>query len=205
MPTKPAKKTKASPSKKTPKAVAAKKTMAPAATKTTKGSTATKPTKGSTAGVSYEDLRNVIGLAEDDPALAAVLARAGKVTWTKPDGGARYAQAKQAGFDLLVERPRDGKRTDPKRVHTVFLYSGKDGQKHAPFAAPPHGITFTTRADVLAALPAPEYSWIIGDGKVAVTAKGVDHDAWTFDGFKVSVDYRDDDVRSILISHAGTD
>ena len=161
--------------------------------------------KAASTAVSYEDLRGVIGLAEDDPVLVAVLARAGKVTWTKPDGGARYAQAKQAGFDVLVKRPRDGKRTDPKRVHTVFLYSGGEGQKHTPFAAPPHGITFTTRADVLKALPKPSYSWIIGKGKVAMTAKGVDHDGWTFDGVKVSVHSRDDAVRSILVSRDGDD
>ena len=150
--------------------------------------------------IDFADIRKVIGLAEEDPALAKLLGRAGKVVWTKPDGGQRYAQAKQAGFDLLVGRPRDGKRTDPKIVDTIFLYSGKEGQKHAPFAKPPFGITFTTRAEVLAALPTPDHSWIIGKGKVPLQSKGIDHDAWKLEGLDVSVDYRDDDVRMILVS-----
>ncbi len=61
--------------------------------------------------ISFADLRPLFGLAHDDAKVAAVVARAGKVTWTKPDAGGRYAIAKQAGFDILVRRP-DGARND---------------------------------------------------------------------------------------------
>ena len=63
--------------------------------------------------IDFEDLRRLFALAQDDPKVATVLARSGKVTWTKPDGGARYAVAKQAGYDILVKRPKDAKRGAP--------------------------------------------------------------------------------------------
>jgi hypothetical protein len=147
--------------------------------------------------VSFDDLRPLFGLAHDDPTVTAVLERAGKVTWTKPDGGQRYAVAKQAGFDILVARPRDAKRGDPMRVHTMFLY--REGcSKHKQFAHPPYGLSYRTRAEVLAAMPKPQLTWKIGEGEVAVDTKEVSHDRWIFDGLYVSAAYdQEENVRSI--------
>jgi len=129
-----------------------------------------------------------------------VLATAGKVTWTKPDGGSRYAVAKQAGFDILVERPEGAKRGAPMVVHTIFLYA-EGRSKHLQYLKPPYGLSFTTRADCLKALPKPTRSWVIGKGKVPLSTKRVDHDLWSIDGLFVSADYDDDlNVTSIQAS-----
>jgi hypothetical protein len=150
--------------------------------------------------IPFEDLRPLFGLAQDDPKVTAALARSGKVTWTKPDGGARYAVAKQAGYDILVERPKNAKRGSPMVVHTIFLYC--DGaSKHLQFAHPPYGLAFSTRKEILASMPKPERSWIIGEGEVPLDSKGVDHDRWKLDGLHVSADYdAEERVRSIVVS-----
>jgi hypothetical protein len=135
-----------------------------------------------------EDLRPLFGLAMDDPEVSAVLARAGKVTWTKPDGGARYAVAKDAGFDLLVQRPPGAKRGAPMIVRCAFMFV-EGSSKHRQFARPPHGLAFTTRAQILASMPAPERTWVIGTGAVPTSTEKVDHDRWLLDGLHVSADY----------------
>lgn len=161
--------------------------------------------KAPSIDVTFDDLRPLFGLASDDAKVTAVLERAGKVTWTKPDGGQRYAVAKQAGFDILVARPKDAKRGDPMLVHTMFLF--REGcSKHAQFAHPPYGLSYGTRAEVLAAMPEPERTWRIGAGKVPVDAKEVSHDRWIFDGLYVSADYDvEGNVRSIDVYVMGDD
>lgn len=161
---------------------------------------AKKPAAKTKAAVPFSTLRALFGLAQDDPKVTAALASAGKVTWTKPDGGDRYAIAKDAGFDILVSRPDDAKRGSPMLVHTIFLYA--EGQsKHAQYADPPHGLAFSSRAELLKAMPKPERSWVIGKGKVPVTTKKVDHDRWKLDGIFLSADYNDaGNVVSILAS-----
>jgi hypothetical protein len=84
-------------------------------------------------------------------------------------------------------------------VHTMFLY--RDGGKHRQFGAPPYGLSFTSRAAILASMPKPERTWKIGTGKVPLATKGVSHDRWTFDGLWVSADYdQEENVRSIDVS-----
>jgi hypothetical protein len=152
--------------------------------------------------VPWTDLRELFGLADDDAKVKAVLGRSGKVTWTKPDGGARYAIAKEAGFDLLVQRAERGKRGSPMVVNTIFLYG--EGAKHRKYAAAPYGLAFSTRAELLASMPRPERTWKIGEGKVPLETKGVSHDRWLIDELWVSADYdAEEGVRSIVASVPG--
>jgi hypothetical protein len=205
------KKTKASAPKAAAKAKAKAKAKAtkgkPAKAKATKGkpakatrakpaNTARAKTRKSSApatsagGVRFNDLRALIGLPVDDARVSAVLARAG-AKWGRPDGGQSYAVAKKAGFDLLAERPEDAKRGAPMLVHTVFMFrEGHDG--HRQFAAPPAGLSFCARAELLSTMPAPVHSWLIGDGEVPVDSPEVDHDTWHVDGVAISADYDSD-------------
>jgi len=138
--------------------------------------------------ISFDDMRRLFGLPQDHEDVVAVLARVGKVTWTKPEGGSRYAVAKQAGFDILVERAKAGKRGSPMVVNTIFLY-GEGASKHRQFGNPPYGLAFTTRAELLASMPKPERTWKIGKGAVPVTTKEVSHDRWLIDGLRVFANY----------------
>ena len=162
---------------------------------------ATKKRGGPAAAITFDELRPLFGRATDDEMVLAVLARAG-AKFGKPSDGRSYAVAKKAGFDLLARRPDGAKRDAPLLVHTVFLF--RDGQSgHARFAAPPFGLAFTTRAEVLAAMPPPRSTWLLGEGEVPVTSPEASHDTWRLDGLDVSADYDESGaVRSIDISVA---
>ena len=187
----------------------AKPTAKPNSAKSTKSAKSAKASpapkaataKASSGAIDFgKDLRPLFGLAEGDPKIAAALAKAGKVSWTKPDGGQRYAIAKQAGLDILVERPEDAKRGAPMLVHTMFLYRAHDGAKRAQFAAPPYGLAFTTRTEVLRSMGPPVETWLIGKGAVPVTSPAADHDRWEIDGLNVCAEYDEDlGVKSIAI------
>jgi hypothetical protein len=151
------------------------------------------------SAIAFDDLRPLFGRAIDDPMVVAVLARAG-MKFGKPKDGASYAVAKKAGFDLLAQAKAGAKRGAPLIVHTAFLF--REGQSgHAQFPSPPYGFAFTTRAALLASMPPPKLSWLIGEGAVPVDAPEVSHDAWEIDGLSVSADYDEAGVvRSIDIA-----
>ncbi len=158
---------------------------------------AKRPTaKGS---VTFDDIKPLFGRAWDDPQVVAVLARVG-AKFSKADGGDSYAIAKTAGFDLLARRPEGAKHTEPLVVDTAFMYrEGHVG--HAQFATPPYGLAFSTRSELLASMPAPVRTWMIGKGEVPVTSKKASHDSWQFDGLNVSADYDAElGVRTIDVS-----
>ncbi len=141
--------------------------------------------------VSFKALRGLLGKEVEDPAVKALLAKAGKVT-IKPE----FIIAKEAGFDFAIDRPEGAKK---KQLTCLFLYpEGRD--KHLGFVDLPPGFTFTTRADLLAALPAPAVTWKMGKGKVAVTHKSPDSDQWAIEGYDYSADYREGDVRGFQIT-----
>ena len=146
--------------------------------------------------VAFKALRGALGKEVDDPAVKALLAKAGKVT-VKPD----YIVAKEAGFAFSIDRPEDAKRGAKKQLTCLFLYAeGRD--KHRGFIDLPAGFTFTARADLLAALPAPKQTWKIGKGKVPVTTKNPDHDQWSIEGYDITVDYRDGAARGMQVTLA---
>src|SRR5512140_1930544 len=142
--------------------------------------------------VPYATLAGLLGKPVDDPAVTKMLAKAGKVS-VKSD----FILAKEAGFDYSIERPEGAKR---KALSALFLFpEGKDG--HRGYADLPKGFTFTTRAELLAALPAPHTSWKLGKGKVPVDTNGVLHDTWTIDGLDVCASYRQsNEVGHITVS-----
>jgi hypothetical protein len=165
-----------------------------------KASGSTKKGAGDAAGgVTFDVLRPLFGKAIDDPEVVAVLERVG-AKFGKPSDGSSYAVAKKAGFDLLARRPPDSKRGGPYLVRTAFLY--REGQsKHKQFPAPPYGLAFTTRAEVLATMPPPQRTWLIGKGEVPVSSPKASHDRSLIDGLYVSSDYHlEGAVRSIDIS-----
>jgi hypothetical protein len=151
-----------------------------------------KTTKTSTT-VTFAQLRDLLGKPVDAPAFVAAMARSGKVV-TKPD----FVIAKEAGFDFAIGRPDGAKRNSPKVATTLFLY-GEGGDKHRAFVDLPFGLAFSTRADLLARLPAPKGTWKIGKGDVPVTTKDASHDRWLFDGVEVSAHYDDGEVGSIIV------
>ncbi|HEY1548160.1 MAG TPA: hypothetical protein VGG28_10070 [Kofleriaceae bacterium] len=158
--------------------------------------------KGSKSGVTFAELRGLLGKPTTDPAFVAAMARAGKVV-TKPD----FVIAKDAGFDFAIRRPDDAKRTAPKVATTLFMFrEGSD--KHRQFADPPPGFAFTTRAELLAVSPPPATSWKFGKGNVPVETADVAFDRWDIDGVEIAANYRGGgaDVKFLsatLVRHGG--
>jgi hypothetical protein len=154
----------------------------------------TKPAKAPIPAVpiEYATLVGLLGKPVDDPAVTAMIAKAGKVT-IKSD----FVVAKEAGFDYAIERPEGARR---KVLAALFVFpDGGDG--HRGYADLPKGFAFTTRAALLASLPPPHTTWKIGKGKVPVATAGVAHDTWTVDGFDVCAMYRGGDtVGHVLVS-----
>ena len=146
--------------------------------------------KAPASKVAFTALCELLGKEPTDPAVKALLAKAGKVT-IKPD----FIIAKEAGFDFALDRPEGAKK---KQLTCLFLYpEGRD--KHRGFAGLPTGFAWTTRADLLANLPAPTETWKMGKGSVPVTTKNPDHDRWTIDGYTVKAEYRDGAVNGIYV------
>lgn len=140
-----------------------------------------KPTKP----ISYDALRALLGKPIDDPAMTAMLSRAGKIKKT-PDA----VVAKDAGFELAFSRPEGAKRTTPKIATTLFL--------SPEFPSPP--LAFTTREQLLATMPQPVETWKIGEFDLPVTTPDADADRWDLDGVEVSAEYRDRAVKMIVVS-----
>ncbi|HEX4451664.1 MAG TPA: hypothetical protein VH143_12380 [Kofleriaceae bacterium] len=153
--------------------------------------------KGTKSGVTFAELRALLGRPTTEPVFVAVMERAsalGKVVY-KPD----FVIAKGAGFDFALGRPDDAKRNAPKVAETLFMF--RDGRdKHRQFGDPPSGFAFTTRGELLAKLPAPVESWKVGKGKVPVETKDVDHDRWIVGGCDISASYRDGEVEHLTAS-----
>ncbi len=145
--------------------------------------------------VSFTSLRDLLGKPVDDPAVAKVIAKAGKV---RVDS--EYIVAKEAGFEFAMSRPTGAKQSVKKLLSTLFLHAeGYD--RNRGYASLPAPFAFgATRAALLAALPAPTVTWKIGPGKVPVDTANVSHDTWTIDGVEISADYRDDVVRGVSVS-----
>jgi hypothetical protein len=148
--------------------------------------------KGTKSGVTFAELRGLLGKPTTNPAFVAAMERAaalGKVVF-KPD----FVIAKGAGFDFTLGRPEDAKRNAPKVAGTLFMFR-EGGDKHREFGDLPPGFAFTTRAELLAKLPAPAHSWKIGKGKVPVETSEVDYDRWIVDGCEISASYSDGIVK----------
>ena len=143
-------------------------------------------------GLTFAELRTLLGKPISDPAFVAAMKRAGKVV-VKPD----FVIAKEAGFDFSLARPKGAKRNAPKLASTLFMFS-EGSEKHRAFGDLPFGLAFTTRDDVLARLPAPKSTWKIGEGDVPVTTPDADHDSWLIEGVEISAHYRDGAVRVVL-------
>jgi hypothetical protein len=155
--------------------------------------------KGSKSGVTFGELRDLLGKPTTDPAFVASMERAsasGNVVF-KPD----FVIAKGAGFDFAIGRPEDGKRNAPKVATTLFMFrEGSD--KHRQFGDPPPGFAFTTRDELLATLPPPALSWKLGKGNVPVDAKDVYSDRWIVDGYEIIASYRDGAVTDLTATLA---
>jgi hypothetical protein len=133
--------------------------------------------------LSLATLRALLGKTADE--VKETLAAAGKVKYSSD-----HIVAKEAGFEIALDRPPGAKK---KVLHTLFLYPA--------FGEAPKGFAFTTRKALLASLPAPHRTWVIGKGKVDVTSEGVSHDTWTIDGYDVSASYdKAGAVRDLLVS-----
>src|SRR5262245_7647669 len=75
--------------------------------------------------VGYKTLVGLLGKSPKDPAVEAVLAKAGKVS-VKSD----FIVAKEAGFDFSLGQPEGAKRNAPKVLRTLFLFAdGSDGHR----------------------------------------------------------------------------
>jgi len=134
--------------------------------------------------IPYQTLVGLLGKQPTDPAVAKVIAKAGKVSVNKD-----FIVAKDAGFDFSVGQPENAKRNDPRVLQTLFLFDeGVD--KHRGYRDLPAGFRWGTRAELLAGVPAPRQSWKLGKGKVPVHSSDVLHDTWTIDGLDVCVSYR---------------
>lgn len=145
--------------------------------------------------VPFKTLTSLLGKTPDDPAVAAMLKKAGKVT-VKSD----FIIAMEAGFDFTLEQPTGSKRNAKKVLSSVFLFAdGKDG--HRGYADLPNGFVFAPRAELLSRVPAaPESSFKIGKGKVPVDTPDVNRDNWRIGGMCISASYREGTVDHYNVS-----
>lgn len=147
-----------------------------------------------TRDVPLKTLVGLLGKSPKDPAVVAAMAKAGKVSF-KSD----FIVAKEAGFDFSLKPIDHEKRNSPKVLSSLFVFAeGHDG--HQAYSDLPAGFTFTTRAELLGALPTPARSWKLGKGKVPVSTPDVLHDTWELEGLSISANYRKDAVRYLNIS-----
>jgi hypothetical protein len=146
---------------------------------------------GGAIRVAYDLLCSLLGKQPDDPAVTAMIAKAGKVT-VKSD----FIIAKEAGFDFSLGRPPGAKK---KVLTSLFLFrEGNAGHRGYPDL--PSGFAFTTRSELLAKVPAPQESFKIGKGTVPVSTPDVSHDTWIVDGRELTASYRDGNVGHINIA-----
>jgi len=128
---------------------------------------------------SYAVLVDLLGKPVDDPAVQAVIAKAGK---TKVDSD--FIVAKQAGFDFALERKKGVKK---KVLDTLFLFShGADD--HSGFAGLPKPFSFADRATLRKAAK-PDGAWTVDDGDVAVDHPDSKRDTWKRDGLVIDANY----------------
>jgi hypothetical protein len=141
--------------------------------------------------VKFELLCSLLGKQADDPAVVALIAKAGKC---KVDSD--YIVAKEAGFDFALGQVPGSKK---KVLQGLWLFGdGVDGHRY--FVGLPEGFAFTTRAALLASAPAPHTSWNREDGDVPVTHAKVTRDSWTIDGFEIASSYtKEGEVRHFYI------
>src|SRR5580704_7400292 len=92
--------------------------------------------KGSKSGVTFGELRRLLGKPVKDPAFVAAIELAGKLgkVVVKSD----FVVAKQAGFDFALGRPDGAKHNAPKVATALFMFR-ENGDKHRQFADPPGG------------------------------------------------------------------
>ena len=144
--------------------------------------------------ISLDELVELLGVAVDDPAVAAVLEKAGK---TKVS--ADFIVAKNAGFDFALERPAGAKPKSKKLLSTLFLFS--DGaDKHRGFTELPAGFEFTTRAALLAKHGTPAITWEIGVGKAPATTQNARWDQWALGAVAISAHYSEGSVHHFTIA-----
>jgi hypothetical protein len=146
--------------------------------------------------VPFATLRALLGRPVDDAEVTTALAGAGKVKVTS-----EHVIARDGGFDFALAAPANAKRGTKKRLATLFLYP-EGGNEHRQFADLPAPFSFTTRADLLAALPSPARTWRADAGDVPASTPDdeVTGDTWINDGFEFSACYREGAVRYITVT-----
>jgi hypothetical protein len=139
---------------------------------------------GKKAGFDLKTLLGLLGKEVKDPVVQEHLARAGKVKVTSD-----HVVAKEADFEFALRLPEGAKK---KVLATLFVGDSCDLPKGFE-----RGIA---RTALLARVPPPARSWVIGKGEVPSDTPGISHETWTVDGLEVTATYRDDKVRRITIS-----
>jgi hypothetical protein len=146
--------------------------------------------------VPYEKLTALFGKDSNDPAVTAVLKKAGDVEIDKD-----FIFAPEAGFDFaLKERPR-AKRNAPRQLSALFLFA--DGiDDHRGFAALPKPFVFGSRAELLARVPPPVETRSFGDNILAVDADPADiySDRWELGGMQFLAMYKHGAIRFYWIA-----
>ncbi len=123
---------------------------------------------GPPRAVAFTQLCALLGKPSNDPALTAVLAKAGAVD-VDDDG----ASAPQAGFDLFFSKLPGAKKKAPRVLSAIQLYP--EGDRFHGFADLPNGFSFTTRTALRAVHP-PEPTTSMVDREA---------DTWSVNGFKI--------------------
>jgi len=134
--------------------------------------------------VPYATLVGLLGKAPKDPAVLAMIAKAGKVS-VKSD----FIIAKEAGFDFAIDYP-EVKGPKPKKVLAAMWLFAEGVDKHAEYTDLPEGFAFVPRAELLAKLPPPIDTFKIGKGSVPVETKDVTRDTWLVGAHEISAGYR---------------
>jgi hypothetical protein len=131
----------------------------------------------------FTELLAILNKPVADPAVQAVLKRAGKVKLSSD-----FIVATEAGFDISLDEPVGITKRAKKVTTTLFLFA--DGEdKHVGYADLPKPFKFTKdRASLIAKHP-PDESWNLDEGDVPITSTKVERDTWKPDGFEIDAHY----------------
>jgi hypothetical protein len=135
------------------------------------------------AKVAFTELLAILNKPVADPAVQAVLKKAGKVKLSSD-----FIVAEAAGFDISLDEPVGVTKRTKKVTTMLFLFA--DGEdKHVGYADLPKPFKFAPdRASLIAKHP-PDESWNLDDGDVPITSTKVERDTWNADGFEINANY----------------
>ena len=138
----------------------------------------------------FKAIAGLLGLQIDSEAVKSFLAANPNHKIDKPSDGTQHATFKQDGIEFSFSDRNMGVLVSKRRIlNAVFFYNGGVDKYKMYVGDLPLELSLTSPREELLKKITPSYSWVIGEGKVSPDHPSPDHDAWEFDGLKISAHY----------------